>query len=68
MKKTDKDKLRERTVDELLAEAESLRGSMLKARFTVSLEGKKLGQQYRKARRQIARLETIITQKKAVTP
>ncbi len=66
MKKTDKDKLRERTADELRQDVEGLRGAMLKARFATRLEGKQLGQQYRKARRQIARIETILTQKTKV--
>jgi ribosomal protein L29 len=63
MKKTAKDKLREQTADELAKQIDGLRGDLLKARFATRLEGKRLSQQYRLTRRQIARIQTILTQK-----
>ncbi len=68
MKKNAKADLRAKSVDELKKEIVELRGTMLKARFAQSLEGKAMGVKYRNLRRQIARLNTIITQKQKAAP
>ncbi len=67
MKKTELSKLRSRSVDDLRSDAEGLRGDLLKARFATRLEGKAKGVKYRALRRQIARINTIITEKSAQT-
>lgn len=68
MKNSDLSKLRDKSADELTAMAGELRQGMLKARIARSLEGKQAGMGYRASRRQIARIETILTQKAAGAP
>jgi ribosomal protein L29 len=63
MKRTAKQKLRETAPEELRAAADELRQQMLKTRMAAALEGKAIGIPYRTARRQIARIETILTQR-----
>ena len=65
MKKSDITKLRDKSADELNGMVGELRDVMLKARIARSLEGKQAGMGYRVARRQIARIQTILTQKGA---
>jgi ribosomal protein L29 len=64
MKNSEVNKLREKTPDELAAMAKEMREGMLKSRIGAALEGKSLGMTYRSMRRQIARIETILTQKR----
>jgi len=66
MKKSAKTDLRAKSADDLANQATELRETLLKARFATALEGKAKSIQYRNARRQIARIETILTQKKAI--
>jgi len=63
MKRSEIEKLRTKSVEDLKTMIGELDGSMLKSRITRSLEGKQVGIGYRNQRRQIARLHTIITQK-----
>lgn len=65
MKKTAKTELRAKGADDLRKQVGELREQLLKARFAQRLEGKAKGMRYRAARRQIARLETIIREKAA---
>lgn len=65
MKRDDLKLLRDKSVDELQAEVVTLREELLKGRFSQALEGTGLGVQARAKRRQVARLMTIINQKKA---
>lgn len=65
MKKTAKNDLRCKDASELAKMADGLRREMLQSRFASALEGKQKGMKYRSARRQIARLETIISEKRA---
>jgi ribosomal protein L29 len=65
MKRTEIDKLRNKSVDDLKTLIGELRDGMLKARIARSMEGKQVGVQYRQNRRQIARISTILTQKAA---
>jgi ribosomal protein L29 len=65
MKKSAKTDLRAKSAEDMAAEAKTLRGELLKSRFAASTEGKTIGVKYRVARRQIARLETLITEKAA---
>ncbi|GDY14145.1 hypothetical protein LBMAG53_30230 [Planctomycetota bacterium] len=63
MKKTAKSALRDTSPDDLRKQIDELRGGLLKARFATRLEGKRQGMGQRNARRQIARIETILTEK-----
>ena len=66
MKKSDKNSLRGKTVDALKADAAAIRDALLKARLGAATKGNaRLGMSYRAQRRQLARLETIITEKAA---
>ena len=65
MKRSAKQKLRETPAEELRAASDELRQTMLKSRLAAALEGKAIGIPYRSARRQIARIETILTQRAA---
>jgi len=62
MKKSAKADLRSQGADDLKKQATELRETLLKARFATALEGKAKSVQYRNARRQIARIETILKQ------
>ena len=68
MKNTELAKLRDKSADELTGMVKELRDGMLKARIARSLEGKQAGMGYRVSRRQIARIETLLTQKRAGAP
>jgi ribosomal protein L29 len=63
MKKSAKADLRAKSADDLKAQATELRETLLKARFATALEGKARSVQYRNARRQIARIETLLAEK-----
>ena len=65
MKKTAKADLRAKPVEDLQALAKTARESLMKARFTKSVEGKTITIQQREQRRQVARLETLIAEKQA---
>ena len=68
MKNTELAKLRDKSAEDLTGMIQELRDGMLKARIARSLEGKQAGMGYRTSRRQIARLNTILTQKAAGAP
>jgi ribosomal protein L29 len=63
MKNTDKSALRQKSVEELRKQAQAIRDGMLKARVSTRTEGKGLSMKYRSERRQLARIETIISEK-----
>lgn len=63
MKKSAIKALREQPVEDLRKQEGELREQMLKARVATALEGKRRGVAYRNARRQVARINTIISQK-----
>jgi ribosomal protein L29 len=65
MKKTAKAELRAKSAEDLKALAKAARDSLMKARFTKSVEGKPITIQQRVLRRQVARLETLIAEKQA---
>jgi len=65
MKNTAKAELRAKAVEDLQAMAKSARETLMKARFTKSVEGKAITIQQREQRRQVARLETMIAEKQA---
>lgn len=64
MKKSNKAELRAKTVDDLKALVKTARENLMKARFAKSAEGKAITMQQRVQRRQVARLETLIAEKK----
>lgn len=63
MKKSTIQALRAKTADEMKAEADQLRGDLLKARLSTTLEGKRLGIRTRASRRQIARIQTLLRER-----
>jgi len=63
MKRSAKIQLREKSVDDLKALAKEARDSMFKARISKSVEGKAIGINYRDKRRQIARIQGILSEK-----
>lgn len=65
MKRTAKAELRAKSAQDLAAQAEELRSTLLKGRIAGAVEGKTLGGKSRDLRRQIARIETLIAEKKA---
>src|SRR3954468_8612630 len=65
MKKSELIKLREKTAEELGGMATELRDTLLKGRFAAALEGKGMGIKTRGIRRQIARIETLLSQRGA---
>lgn len=65
MKKTAKADLRAKSIEDLQALAKAARETLMKARFAKSAEGKAITMQSRVQRRQIARLETLIAEKKS---
>ncbi len=65
MKKSAKAELRAKSAEDLQALAKSARDTLMKARFTKSVEGKAITIQQRQQRRQVARLETMIAEKQA---
>jgi len=64
MKKSAKSDLRAQTVEDLSTQVAELEGGLLKARMAQALQGQRRGLQYRNARRQIARLQTLIGEKR----
>ena len=66
MKKSDKHTLRGKTIEALTADVAAIRDALLKARLEAVTKGNaRLGVSYRNQRRQLARLETLITEKAA---
>ena len=65
MKKTVKAELRAKSADDLKVMAKAARESMLKGRIAKSVEGKAIGIKQRDLRRQVARLETLLSEKAA---
>lgn len=63
MKKSELTKMREKTADELTGMAKELRETLLKGRFAAALEGKGMGIKTRGMRRQIARIECLLSQR-----
>ena len=63
MKTTEKQELRALSVEELRAQAAAKREELFKGRLSQATEGEGLGIKARNIRRDIARLETIITEK-----
>ena len=70
MKRTAKADLRAKSVEDLTKQADELRQQMLKGRMTRAVEGKGIGGKARQLRRQVARLETILGERRrtAVAP
>ena len=64
MKRTAKAELRAKPAQDLAKQAEELRSALFKGRVAGAIEGKTLGGKRRDLRRQIARLETLIAEKK----
>ncbi len=60
MKRTAKAELRSTTAGELAKLSQQLREQLLKGRLAGAVEGKGMGIKARHARRQIARIETIL--------
>ena len=65
MKKTAKAELRAKATEDLQVLVKTARETLMKARFTKSVEGKAITIQQREQRRQVARLETMIAEKQA---
>jgi ribosomal protein L29 len=65
MKRSEVEKLRSKSADDLKAMIGELDDAMLKSRIQRSIEGKQVGVGYRNQRRQVARLHSLITQKAA---
>jgi ribosomal protein L29 len=65
MKKSNKAELRAKSVEDLQALVKAARENLMKARFAKSAEGKAITMQQRVQRRQVARLETLIAEKKS---
>jgi|GEM_PF-5241567 len=64
MKRTAKAEIRAKSVEDLSKEMADLRATLFQGRIASVAEGKGLGGKRRQVRRQIARLETIISEKK----
>lgn len=64
MKRTAKAELRAKPAEELAKQADDLRAELLKSRIAGAVEGKAQGGRKRDNRRMIARLETLIAEKK----
>jgi ribosomal protein L29 len=64
MKRTAKAELRAKSVEDLTKEAAELRDGLFKGRIAALAEGKSIGSKRTEIRRHIARIETIITEKK----
>jgi ribosomal protein L29 len=63
VKKSAKQELRAKPAEDLHKEIQKLNEDMLKSRVTGTLEGKRIGIRYRAARRQIARINTILRER-----
>ena len=66
MKKTVIAELRAKSAEDLQVLVKSARETLMKGRFAKSAEGKSITMQQRVQRRQVARLETLISEKKSV--
>jgi ribosomal protein L29 len=64
MKKSAKAELRAKSAEDLATLAKTARDTLMKARFSKSVEGKAITIQQREQRRQVARLETMLGEKK----
>ncbi len=64
MKKTDIEELRQQSVEELNTKITEARKELLDQRFSQAIEGVQRNASYRNARRDIARMQTIIAEKK----
>ena len=64
MKKSAKAELRAKSAEDLATLAKTARDTLMKARFSKSVEGKTITIQQREQRRQVARLETMLAEKK----
>lgn len=64
MKRTAKAELRAKPAEELAKQANDLRAELLKGRIAGAVEGKAQGGRKRDTRRMIARIETLIAEKK----
>jgi ribosomal protein L29 len=64
MKRTAKAELRGKSVDELKKMGHELREGMFKGRIAGAVEGKGLGGKARQMRRQIARIETLLSEQR----
>lgn len=65
MKKTVIAELRAKSAEDLQVLVKSARETLMKGRFAKSAEGKAITMQQRVQRRQVARLETLISEKKS---
>lgn len=65
MKASDKQALRALSIEDLQAQSQSKREELFRGRVSQSVEGQGLGGKARVLRRDIARIETLITQKRA---
>ena len=65
MKKSEVQDLRDKSIEELEAAVVAAREELFKGRFKQATEGQGLGVQARNLRRQVARLLTVINEKKA---
>lgn len=64
MKRTAKAELRAKSAEDLTKEIAELQDGLFKGTFAASAEGKSLGGKRTVLRRQIARLQTILSEKK----
>ena len=65
MKKTVIAELRAKSAEDLTVLVKNARETLMKGRFAKSAEGKAITMQQRVQRRQVARLETLISEKKS---
>lgn len=65
MKKTDLDELRGMSVEDLQKQVDESRQALMQSRFSAAAEGGRQGIQVRNIRRGIARMLTVIKEKKA---
>ena len=65
MKKTAIAELRAKSAEDLQVLVKTARETLMKGRFAKSAEGKAITMQQRVQRRQVARLETLIAEKKS---
>ena len=66
MKKSAIAELRAKSAEDLTVLVKNARETLMKGRFAKSAEGKAITMQQRVQRRQVARLETLISEKKSV--
>ncbi len=64
MKRTAKAELRSKSADELKKMGQELREGMFKGRIAGAVEGKGLGGKARQMRRQVARIETLLSEQR----